>query len=48
MVEKHGQTMLSAAQRAYDAGLIPAHEVALLERQSSSSLIESMGKEFGE
>ena len=48
MVEKHGQTMLSAAQRAYNAGLIPAHEVALLERQSSSSLIESMGKEFGE
>lgn len=46
MVEKHGQTMLSAAQRAYDAGLIPAHEVALLERQSSSSLIESMNSEF--
>jgi len=47
MVEKYGQTMLSAAQRAYEAGLIPAHEVSVLERESSSSLIESLSTEFG-
>lgn len=48
MVEKYGQTMLSAASKAYDLGLIPASEVMLLERQSQSSLIESLTGEFQE
>lgn len=44
MVERYGQTMLSSAQKAFDAGLIPAHELQLLERETQSRLIEEIGE----
>lgn len=47
MVQRYGQTMLSAAQKAFEQGLIPAHEVAILERASASALVEGMNSEFG-
>lgn len=47
MVERHGQTMMSAAQRAFDGGLISADMMAVFERESKSSLIEDLGMSFG-
>ena len=46
LVEKRGQTMLSAAQRAFDAGLISPDTMAIFERESKSSLIEDLGMNF--
>lgn len=46
LVEKRGQTMLSAAQRAFDAGLIGPDTMAIFERESQSSLIEDLGMTF--
>lgn len=46
LVEKRGQTMLSAAQRAFDAGHISIDSMAIFERESKSSLIEDLGINF--
>jgi defect-in-organelle-trafficking protein DotB len=46
LVEKRGQTMLSSAQRAFDAGLISPDTMAIFERESKSSLIEDLGTSF--
>ncbi|MEJ6002652.1 type IV pilus twitching motility protein PilT [Paucibacter soli] len=43
LVEKRGQTMLSAAQRAFDAGHISADYMSIFERESRSDLIEDIG-----
>ncbi|MFK4705823.1 defect-in-organelle-trafficking protein DotB [Roseateles asaccharophilus] len=43
LVESRGQTMLSAAQRAFDAGLISAELIASIEQASRSDLIEDLG-----
>lgn len=46
LVEKRGQTMLSAAQRQFDTGLISADAMTIFERESQSSLIEDLGTSF--
>jgi defect-in-organelle-trafficking protein DotB len=46
LVERKGQTMLSAAQKAFDAGLISADAMAVVEHESKSSLIEDLGLDF--
>lgn len=46
LVERKGQTMLSSAQRAFDAGLISADIMTVIERESKSSLIEDIGVSF--
>lgn len=46
LVEKRGQTMLSAAQRAYDSNLISGDMMAIFERESKSALIEDLGINF--
>lgn len=46
LVEKRGQSMLSAAQRAFDAGQICGDVMATFERESRSSLIEDLGMDF--
>lgn len=46
LVETRGQTMLSSAQRAFDAGLIGADTMTIYERESKSSLIEDLGITF--
>jgi defect-in-organelle-trafficking protein DotB len=46
LVERHGQTMLSSAQRAFDNGQISADMMALIEMESKSNLIEDLGMSF--
>lgn len=46
LVERQGQTMLSSAQRAFDAGLVSADLMTVIERESKSSLIEDLGLNF--
>lgn len=42
LVERQGQTMLSSAQKAFDAGLISADIMAIFERESKVSLIDDL------
>jgi defect-in-organelle-trafficking protein DotB len=46
LVEKKGQTMLMAAQKAFDAGQIGIEIMAVVEAESKSSLIEDLGMDF--
>ena len=46
LVDLRGQTMLSAAQKAFDAGLIGRDAMAVIEHESKSSLIEDLGLDF--
>jgi defect-in-organelle-trafficking protein DotB len=42
LVERQGQTMLSSAQRAFDAGLISADTMMIFERESKSDFIADL------
>lgn len=42
-VERKGQTMLTSAQRAFDAGHINADAMVIIENESKSSFIEELG-----
>lgn len=43
MVERRGRPMVAAAQQAFDANLLSSSQMALIERESRSSLIEDLG-----
>lgn len=46
LVERRGQTMLSSAQKAFDAGFISIDSMNIFEREFSADLIEDLGMTF--